>query len=347
MALRVIEGFESFGASATTGSTLENAIKAKYGDANTDYGSPDCELIGGWGSGLAFHCRYDSASVYNYITFSLDDQNTWLFGFAIKIPSELARSGEIIRIRKSISTQCLFGLTRNGQVYFDSGDIIYGSRILKPNTWYYIEGKVYIHDSAGTVDVHINGVSDIAETSVDTKEYASSAYADNLRLNLTHSEGLLVDDIYIADGTAGVNSFISPSKVECVRPDADDTVAWDRSTGLDNYALVNEQAPTESTYVEGNLITESDLYTYGALSAITGGIAGIQLNTGVMLDTAGTRQLDDRIYSGTTNSNGSGVAIADTTGEVVTRIIEQDPDTSANWSVSGVNSVKAGVIVGD
>ena len=347
MALRVIEGFESFGASAVTGTPLESAIKAKYGDANTDYGSPDCELISGWGSGLAFHCRYSYSTVVNYIRFTLDDQATWLFGFAFKMPAELDRTAELVRLHKITSSQCTFGLTRDGRLYFYGAGYTYGTRILKPNNWYFIECKVYIHDSSGTVDVNINGGSDISETSIDTKGYASSAYADNLRFSLCHSDGILIDDIYICDGTSGVNSFIGPCKVECLRPDADDTVAWDRSTGTDNYALINEQAPTDTTYVEGDTTSESDLYTYGALATITGGIAGIQLNTGVMLDTAGTRQLDDRVYSGTTNSNGAGVSVADTSGEIVTRVIEQDPDTVANWSVSGVNAVKGGVIVGD
>jgi len=346
MALRAIEGFESFGVSGTTATTLENAIKAKWGDASTAYSYPDGELLAGWGSGLAFHCRSGGSGVYNYITFAFDDQDTWIVGFAIKTGGA-DRAAELFRMLKSTNSQCFFGLTQGGQIYFSGGDTFYGTRVLKPNVWYYVECKVYIHDSTGTVDVNINGIADITETGADTKGYASSAYADTVKLNLYHSDGILIDDIYICDGAAGVNAFIGPCKVESIRPDADDTVAWDCSTGVNNYALVAELTPTYTTYVEGDTITESDLYTYGALSTITGGIAGVQLNTGVMLDAAGTRQLDDRLVSGANNSNGPGVAIADTAGEVITRIIEQDPATAANWIVAGIAAVKAGVIVGD
>jgi hypothetical protein len=347
MALRVLEGFESFGASAVTGTTLQDAVIAKWGVASTTYSTPDCDLVAGWGSGLAFRCRYASSAVRNYVNFTLDEQDTWIVGFAVYIPSEIDYTSSFVRVRKLTSNQCWLGITPNGQLYFSAGTYLWASRNLKLNTWYYLEFKVYIHASAGTVDVHVNGQSEISLTGLDTQALSGDAIADNIQFNLNHSVGLLYDDIYICDGTAGVNSFLGPSKVESLRPDTDDTVAWTPSTGVDNYALLAEQAPTITTYVEGDTITESDLYAYEALSVITGDIAGIQLNTGVALDAAGARQLDDRVYSGTTNSNGAGVSVVDTAGEIITRIIEQDPDTAANWIVAGIDGIKAGVIVGD
>ncbi len=348
MALRLIEGFESFGANGTTGTTLDDAVKAKYADSNTDFGSPDCLLNDGWGSGLGFQMQYESSGNNNYIVAPFDDQDTWLVGFAIKRPSgDLYGDDELVSILTTGGASTInLTLTEEGRLRLSTGvSTYYATRTLKSDTWYYIEFKVYIHNSAGTIDLNINGVSDRSETSQDTL-YTAYSTLSQVRFHLNHTADMIIDDIYVADGTAGVNTFLGPCKVEAIRPDADDTVAWDMSTGGDRYALVNTQDVNEVTYVEGDTNTESDLYTYDNLSIITGDVFGVQLNTGGKLTEAGTRQLNDRLLSNVTNSNGSTV-LADTTGEMVYRVIEQDPDTAANWIVSGVNAIKAGVVVGD
>ena len=111
-----------------------------------------------------------------------------------------------------------------------------GSRRLTPNTWYYIECKVYIHDTNGTVDIQVNGISDLSLTNQDTKYSTSFTGASQIQLNLNAAVDLVFDDLYIADGTAGVNSFIGPCKIECLRPNGDDTTDWDPSTPGSHYS---------------------------------------------------------------------------------------------------------------
>lgn len=345
MALRLIEGFENFGANGTTGTTLEDAMKAKYGTAITTY-ITGCQLNDGWGSGLGLEMLYDSGAIRNYFIATFDEQDTWLVGFSLFVPSALSSTDELVSLLDAGgSSDIVLYVTANGRLRISTTVAsYYSTRTLKANTWYYIEFKVYIHNSAGTIDININGVSDRSETGLDT--YGSDVTLSQVRFHLNHSDNMIIDDIYVADGTAGLNSFVGPSKVEAIRPDADDTVAWALSTGIDNYALVNTQDINETTYVEGDTITESDLYTYANLSTVTGDIFGVQLNTGGKLTAVGTRQLNDRLLSAAVNSNGSTV-LADTNGETIYRIIEQDPNTAANWVVAGVNAIKAGVVVGD
>ncbi len=346
MALRLIEGFESYGANGTTGSTLEDALKAKYGNVVTTYLSPDCLLNDGWGSGLGLEMGYETSN--NYIQATFDAQTTWLVGLAIKTAPTLA-SGTLISLSSGSDADFIrLVLSSSGLVYIfnqAASTNYYGTRVLRPSTWYYLEFKAFIDGSTGTLDLNINGDSDISESSLDTL-YTTSTNASRVTLELRLGEGTIIDDLYIADGTAGVNTFIGPYKVETIRPDADDTVAWDRSAGGDNYALINSVGINESSYVEGDTITESDLYTFGNLSVITGDIAGIQITTGGLLTAAGTRQLNDRVLSDADNSNGA-VVLASETGELNYRVIEQDPNTAANWAVAAVDAVKAGVVVGD
>ena len=208
---------------------------------------------------------------------------------------------------------------------------------------------MYIHDSAGTVDVNVNGAAEITLTSQDTRGQSSSTGASNILLNMALALDMVTDDLYIADGTAGVNAFIGPCKVEAVRPNGDDTTDWNPSVAGSHYVLVDDTGePSATDYVEGDTLAELDLWDYGALSQITSGIKGIQINTAVQLDEAGsTRQIKIPCKSSTTQSDGDAIALASDSYIVMPRVLEQDPHTSSDWTVSGVNAVTAGAKVGD
>lgn len=85
------------------------------------------------------------------------------------------------------------------------------------------------------------------------------------------------------------------------------------------------------------------LESFGGLSDST--IAGMQLNYTLRKETGSTRQIDDIIRSGGTNYSGAGSASGFFPGnsyEVFSSIHEQDPDTAAAWTESGVNSAEFG-----
>ncbi len=165
MALRLIEGFESYGANGTTGSELEDALKSKYGNVSTTFSSPDCELIDGWGSGLGLEMG-SSLSEVNYIQATFDVQDTWLVGLAVKMAPTLS-SGALISLSSSDDSDFIqLYMHSSGLVYiWNQGDTTtyWGTRVLRPSTWYYLEFKAFIDGTTGTLDLNINGISDISE----------------------------------------------------------------------------------------------------------------------------------------------------------------------------------------
>jgi len=343
MSLLVLESFDSFGASGTTGSDLENALKAKYGAANIDYGTAST-IVNGYGSGLGIQSNYDATDGNNYIKFAFGVATNLITGFFFKTPPALSTQKYLLVFTNSTPADIFWlGLTADFKLVVRGAEYWYSTRILKPSTWYYIELKVALDNTTGAVTLKINNATDIVKTSVDTLASGSTG-ATALELNIAVGVGSIIDDFYLADDTS---DFIGPSKIEAIRPDSDDTVAWDCSTGLDRYALVNDSGPNATTYVEGDTVNESDLYTYSNLSVITGSIVGIQINTAGQLDTAGARTLVDSINSNGTVSNGAGVALASTSYETIYRVLEEDPDANASWTITTINALKAGIIVGD
>ena len=343
MSLLVLESFDSFGASGTTGSDLENALKAKYGAANIDTGT-DASIVDGYVSGLGIQSNYDASDGKNYIKFAFSVATNLITGFFFKTPTDLSTQKYLLVFTNATPADIFWlGLTLDFKLVVRGGEYWYSTRVLKPSTWYYIELKITFNDTTGAVTLKINNETDIAKTNVDTLSTGSTGPVA-LELNISVGVGSIIDDFYLADDTS---DFIGPSKIEAIRPSGDDTVAWDCSTGSDRYALVNDSGPNATTYVEGDTVNESDLYTYSNLATITGNILGVQINTAAQLDAAGTRILVDSINSNGVVSNGAGVALASTNYETIYRILEEDPDVNANWTVTTINALKAGIIVGD
>ncbi len=110
---------------------------------------------------------------------------------------------------------------------------------------------------------------------------------------------------------------------------------------------MDETTPDDDTsYVEADAATEKDLYTYDSLSIALGNIRGVMVNTDVRLDSAGAETLITVCKSGATESGDGGVAISDTSYGTVTRVVEEDPNTSSQWTVSGVNAALFGIKMG-
>ena len=132
--------------------------------------------------------------------------------------------------------------------------------------WDHIGFDVYIHSSAGWVEIEKNGVSILSfsgntgNVDIDETLYGT--------LNAPSGGGFHehnYDDIYV-DDTTGEGSASSPPmyKFEWIYPDGtgnyDDWVGSD-SNNTDNYALVDERPPSEVDYVEEDTIDQFDSYT--------------------------------------------------------------------------------------
>ncbi len=162
------------------------------------------------------------------------------------------------------------------------------------------------------------------------------------------NDGASIDDIYICDPSGSLNTtFLGAIKVEAIFPDGDDTSQWTPDSGTTNYTQVDETPPDDDTsYVEADTLDEKDLYTYGSLSVPTGDIRGVMVVSDVKLDAAGAETLVTVCKSGTTESDDGGTSVASTSYGSVTRILELDPDTSSQWTVSGVNAALFGIKMG-
>lgn len=361
MALRWLEGFESFGAAGSTGAELKTEFRRKYSGAETDVNPAACTSIqNGWGTGLGVSHRR-LADHYEHIKIGLDAQTTWIVGFAFRTPGYTGFSTYLVDVMCESSVQVRLSITHGNKLAVYSGvgtttRLGSSSKVLHPNTWYYVELKAYIHASAGTIDVQVNGVSCLSLNTLNTKPYAGTG-ADTIRFWVdangdTPGSGNVAgmyDDIYVADGTAGINTFLGPVKVEVIRPTIDVNTDWTPSdVNADHYTLIDDTgAPVNTDYITGSTVNDTDLFDYGALSILSDDIKGVQINTTGYIDSVGVRNLKQTCTSNATQSDDAGTVLAGTTMFTITRLMPLNPDTSNAWDVAGVNAARFGVKVGD
>ncbi|GMU26130.1 MAG: hypothetical protein AMXMBFR16_10350 [Candidatus Uhrbacteria bacterium] len=358
MALRFVDGFEGYGAAAATGATLETAVKYFWPTS----ASTVMLLATGWGGiGLCLDANTGTGSSGRYLGLTLDAQATWTIGFAFKAPNPLPdftrhflswRSGA----DADANAQITLALTQGGQFQIIRGVSGTGTILgttdkgVKQGRWYYLELKITFDNSAGAVELRMDGEAWYNQSSLDTTSVAANS-ADRIHLSMIGWVGLscAIDDLYICDGTGTTcNSFLGPLKVETSAPTADSTpLQWNASSGTNHVALIDEVsvAPNTSDYVYETTSADEDRYDVANLAVVTANIQGVQLNAVAALSAAGSMSLLLPVTSGAATSNGSNITVNSTTYTGKFRVLEQDPNTNAAWATANVNAAQIGVKV--
>jgi len=211
-------------------------------------------------------------------------------------------------------------------------------------TWVYVEIKVVLHDSTGSVVIHVNGAQVFSVTGADTKNAGTKTVLDSFVL-FGGGSNMFVDDLYLCNGAGSTNNdFLGDIKIETLFPNGNGTTSQltgSDGNSTDNYLLVDETTPNTSdyngsatndqydTYAMSNLVTASGtvygvvIYAYAAKS--DAGAAG----GAIMLRSGGTD------YELTDNALGTGY-------QYYREVKELDPNTSAAWTISATNSVEVG-----
>ena len=216
-----------------------------------------------------------------------------------------------------------------------------GTTALSAAGWAYIEFKLVINGASGSIEVHLNGVSEIGTT---TGNFGSTG-VDSVNLTIG---GVAIqtdyDDMYACDttGSAPNNTFLGDVRVTTEFPTSDGAhTAWTATGGGSHYTQVSDATPDDdTTYVSDS--TPNDIDTYG-FGDIDGGatVYGVQVNLYARKDDAATRQVAPVIRQASTDYVGTTVTLT-ATYTYYSQVYNQDP-TSTNWTPGNVNSDEYGV----
>jgi hypothetical protein len=301
-------------------------------------------------TGSAMKTTGGSVGAYKALTA----QSTWIVGFASNL--EATATGALLTLydTSNAAPQVTLKAESSGLLTVrrgsDSGTVLGTTSSAHPiGAWCYVELKVLISGTVGTVDVQINGVNVLSLTGQNTKSTAA-ATADTIIVNSAvptangsgYTQNREIDDLYVCDGTgAANNTFLGDVTVQCVFPTgAGATTGWAHTGAATNWQAVSETpADDDTSYVSTSSVGAVDSYAHGAVGA--GTVFGVQLCLEARKTDTGARVIQPLVRSGGADSPGSMVPLS-TSYQIYTDIRETDPNTGLAWTTSGINAAEIG-----
>lgn len=173
-----------------------------------------------------------------------------------------------------------------------------GTTLINPNTWHYLETKVVVHASTGSVELRLDGAS-TAEASASGLNLGSTGLG---RVYVgSPSEGYYAhsidfDDLYVLDASgsdAPRNTFLGEVRVETLRPSANGAYAQFTPSAGSNYQNVDDTTSHDSdaTYNSSSTIGHIDSFVPSSPSETFGQVRAIQTSTVFRKSNAGYRRL--------------------------------------------------------
>ena len=277
----------------------------------------------------------------------LGNIDTIIFGFAIKFQwtskASIFGSNYFVGLKESTTVQSFRIWQSRGELGLyiagaTTSDVTTGLN-LQPDTWYYIEAKVFSHASTGTVEVRLDGVTIFDLSGLDTK--AGSGFFDQFFMVGVSVNAKTIDDLYICDDTGSVNNdFLGPTRIHTISPDGDDTTnATTATPSANHFENVDEAVIDYDTSYNDGTTGQRELYDYEAVAELSP-IAAIQMHNVVK---GAPGHFQHLIKSGTTENTSANVQASTGSYQYFFQIAEQDPDASAAWTVTTVSAAKFGL----
>ena len=214
------------------------------------------------------------------------------------------------------------------------------TRIIYDTLWHFIEAKVFLSDTVGTVEVHVDGVQVLNLTVQDTINGGGGIVDEILWGRLFNASDTRWDDLYIDDA-----NILGDSRIDLLMPDGDGNYTELGTTfGSATHAFnVDEIGPDgDTTYNNGTAVNQRDTFTMGNLAAITSQVIhGIQQVTYGKHDGTATNHRS-KLRISAVDYNGASLALASTYGYHL-EIWDQDPNAGPGaWVESVINGMESG-----
>jgi len=235
MALLFMEGFD--------GALSVAQLQKKWGR----FGTATLQASGRNGGGNALWSFSTTAEV------GVNSTSTSIVGIAVNPLSPLTGVINLIEWGDPASSvQCRLRINVNGTVeVLRSGTVSLGTSVATVITdaYTYLECKLFVHNTLGTVEVRLDNVTVLMLSGVDTQGSGTSPNIQSVDFRGNTGAGVRVDDLYIADDSGSVNNdFFGNCRVDTLSPISDDIAEFDTATpSVNHFENVDEMPVDEDT----------------------------------------------------------------------------------------------------
>lgn len=213
-------------------------------------------------------------------------------------------------------------------------------------TWQYLQMKVYIHDTLGTVELRLNGEVILNLSNVDTRNHTTDANCYGIIFgcsqNLKWSDIIIMDSV---DGTAtqgaAYNDIIPPVRVSTLPVTGAGNYSQFTPSAGSNYQNVDDASPdSDTTYNESSTVGHIDTFAFTDAPA-GAAIKAIQVCSDVRLTDAASRTIRSKWRISAVDYSGTSLYVPPAYNGV-REIFGKSPATGNPWGVAEVNSAEVG-----
>ncbi len=353
MGLLIVDGIEGYGPDGTKAAddaTLCRRVNMRWHRVDGDYGgSSNCSQILGSSTARNGQLCWDfyEGNGHEWLTWLQGGEVTDLvMGFAWRPASD--QYGDILYFRHDAGNNLRLGYDINGRLYVsDASNSVVGistDPLIQFRHWNYIEIKVSFSNTAGTAIVHFNGKEVINVSGQDFEAVGSHPHANNFAFY--YRDSVQIDDLYVIDqNTSGLSDFLGPVVIRRLKPNADTATAdFTPSDGVDHYACVDDDRVDEVEYLESSTVSDDELWDYESVPSEIFSIVAVNVETAIAATGAGAKKAASLCKSGVTAVQElTQLVTIDNIWDAFNSLVEDDPDTSSPWTISGLNAAQFGV----
>lgn len=339
MTLMFIEGFEvddhNILAKWTTSANASIGAAGRFGGNNVQRG----------GSSTAWQVTKIVAAALEHATFIIGAAIDLVAGSATISLYFMADAAAVTHVEVRINPT-----TRTIDVYRGVGTTLLGSSatdLFPLNGYFYVEAKVVLHDTTGSVEVRLNGSSTpaINFTGIDTKNAGTDAVFDAFAIRGSQSPPR-ADDVYACNGAGSIhNNFLGERKVETLFPNAEgDVQTFTPSTGTSHFGVVDEATANTTDYVYSDVVDNVEVFNFPSLSGSGGTPDAVQTHLYAAKSDTGARSMSDVLRIGGTNYYGTDKVLT-TSYQSYFEMYPLNPATGVAWTAADIAALQAGVRV--
>jgi hypothetical protein len=261
----------------------------------------------------------------------------------MSVGTNLDTSNNLFVVYQAGSAVCWLRVNADGSISFLRGTTVVVSSVtgLTQGIWQYVECKIKLHASAGTVDVRLNGLSGsplISSTGLNTTNTGDVTFSE-LGLPKLHSgnSGTAgnwdIADLYVCDGSGSTsNDFLGDVRGDVLLVNAAGAETnWTPDSGS-NYARVNEASiDSDTSYVSATTAATKDTYKTPTQAVAGADIFAIQVNMGARKTDAGAAGLKAIARIGGTDYLGTELGVPSTYA-FLRQIWDRKPSDSSVWA---------------
>lgn len=337
MSLLWVDGFETY-------SNLISWVQYRY----PLYNVPNASFQPGRAIGNSFLMNGNVMATPN-----LTNSAGWIVGLAFQNVNLSAANTNmpVIEIRDGTTSQVSMTFnpsTKLFSVYSGTTLLGVGTFPITAGAWYYIEISATINATIGTVTSRVNTVNDVVFTG--NTQVTGNAFANTIAFRGPAANGIgggfLIDDVYINNSAGAMNNtFLGDMKVEPVTVIAPGfSTEWQVNVNnTQNFQDV--QVLADGLWIQSNTVGNQDIYQTSSLFFITGSIAGVSAVYWARNTDSTQHSIESTVYTSATTYQSAPFTINNTAFQAFQNIWQQDPSTSAAWTVNGVNVAEFGVFL--